>query len=154
MKRPGWLRNARVVRLIFFPLVATLLFLFIGHLDSRPVSTEDTSSSVNESTVTSANPSPVPRGVYFYRTISAMYDSIVVSSMYGEICLPNEDSLTIQYELRHPEPGLDTTAQAIYNWSKTVPFPVTDTTQLVVWRGLAFQQLDYSKPHYVPDTCA
>lgn len=154
MSRLGLFRHARVGRVIIYPLVAILLFLFLDHLDSRPVSPGNTSTSVNESPGTSANLSPVPRGVYFYRTISAMYDSVVVSCMYGEICLPNEDSLTIQYELWHSEPGLDTTAQALYNRSKTVPFPVTDTTQLVVWRGLAFQLLDYSKPHFIPDTCA
>jgi len=154
MSRPGLLRHARAGRMVFYPFVGILFLLLLGHLNSRPESTGDTSGPLDKFRVMSANLSPVPRGVYYYRTISAVYDSITISCIYGEICLPNVDSLTIQYELWHPSPGLDTTAQALYNRSKTVPFPVTDTTQLVVWRGLAFQLLDYSKPPYIPDTCA
>ncbi len=96
----------------------------------------------------------VPYPFYFYRIISARYDSIVVYCVYGEICLPNRDSLQVTFKNKYPSPGLDTTAEAIYALSKTNPFPVNDTTELSVWRQLPIRRLNMSLPYTLPDTVA
>ena len=93
-------------------------------------------------------------GINLYRTISASYDSITLTCVYGEIVIPGDDSLTIQYEGLNKLSVSDTSAQAVNHIARTVAFPVSDSTVLCAWRGLYIQNRPDSVPLHVPGNCA
>jgi hypothetical protein len=94
------------------------------------------------------------RSVYQYRTISTMYDSVVLSCMYGEICVPGNDTLMIPLSNNYRDPGIDTSDAGIYSLARTSKFWACPGKHLSMFRFLALQPLDLTKPLFVPDTCS
>ena len=94
------------------------------------------------------------RSVYQYRTISTMYDSVVLCCTYGEICLPGLDSLMVPLSGFRGLPGIDTSDVGIFSLARTLPFWASPGKHLSVFRHLALQPLDLAKPLFVPDTCS
>ena len=94
-----------------------------------------------------------PNIVNTYRNIGVAYDSMRACCTYGEMCLPNKDSLVIQYQTWYYLPPIDTLQNSIYFMSKTQRFPVDDTTKLRIFRFLS-TQIDTTYKYYLPNDIA
>jgi hypothetical protein len=92
--------------------------------------------------------------IYEYRTISTMYDSVVLACTYGEICIPGEDTVMVQMAGWRDLPGQDTSAAGVYGLAKTRPFWASPSVQLSLYRYLSMQPVDLNAPLFIPDTCS
>ncbi|MBL0174249.1 MAG: hypothetical protein IPP94_03110 [Ignavibacteria bacterium] len=92
---------------------------------------------------------------YDYRTLSMAFDSCVVTCQFGEICLPDQDSLAIRFtEYFEEYHGTNDTIPDINAAARTMPFAVGGPTQMSVWRCLIVQRPDSAVPYIIPNACA
>ena len=129
-------------RLLTICVCATILLLtFIGCTKEE--------SSKNISTM---DPGVTAPSVYQYRMLSAQFDSVALSCMYGESFVTNGETRLLEYEHWNAYPGLDSTSDHLYSLSRTKAVRVTPTSTFSIWRGLTMSSND--RPYNIPERCA
>ena len=152
MKVPISLQRRISKMTVWTVLITLALIAFISLLHF----TGDSNIDANATSRSAASSTRLQK-VYNYRSVSTQYDSVAVSCVFGEFCVPRyrggSDSLPVEW-VNDFSTSLDSTESAMNNITQSKPFEITSSTDISFFR-MIFMQRQYQNAFYsVPDTTA